>query len=105
MNRNTKGFLVFIALLSLLFVLVDIFLWINVANGFDGKEEMRSAYIQHYPNPVRNLQGLIILPLVLLTFASLFFIRSARTNFIKIAGATLAVLLAIFLIWKMFSIY
>ena len=104
MNRN-RGFFVFIALLAVLFVLADIFLWINVANEYENREQLRTAYMDHYPIQVRNLQGLIVLPLVLLAFASLFFIRSAKSNFFKMATATLAALLALFLIWKIYAVY
>ncbi len=104
MNRN-RGFFVFIALLSILFVLADIFLWVNVAGEYENREQLRMAYMDHYPTRVRNLQGLLILPLILLVFASLFFIRSARSNFFKITAAILAVLLALFLIWKISAVY
>ena len=104
MNRN-RGFFVFIALLAVLFVLADIFLWINVANEYENREQLRTAYMDHYPIQIRNLQGLIVLPLILLAFASLFFIRSAKSNFFKMAAATLAALLALFLIWKIYAVY
>ena len=104
MNRN-RGFFVFIALLAVLFVLADIFLWINVANEYENREQLRTAYMDHYPMQVRNLQGLIVLPLILLAFASLFFIRSAKSNFFKMEAATLAALLALFLIWKIYAVY
>lgn len=104
MNSNTKGFLVFIAIFCILLVLGDIFLWVNITNQYSNPDAFRSAYLEHYPSQVRNLQGLSILPLILLVFASLVFIRMAKTNFIKVAAATIATLLALIIIWKMFSL-
>ncbi|WP_417356160.1 hypothetical protein [Flavobacterium sp.] len=105
MSSNTKKFLTFITLLCIIFVLADIFLWVNVANTYETEPEMCSAYMRYYPDTIRNTQGLVLFPMILLIFASLYFIRSARTNFAKIIGATFAALLAIFLLWKMFSFY
>ena len=104
MNSNTKGFLIFIAVFCILLVLGDIFLWVNITNQYNNPEAFRAAYLERYPSQVRNLQGLSILPLLLLVFASLIFIRSAKTNFIKVAAATVATVLAIIIIWKMFML-
>ena len=103
MNSNTKRFLIFIAVFCILLVLGDIFLWINITNGYN-EAQYQSAYLERYPSQVRSIQGLSILPLILLVFASLVFIRSAKTNFIKMAAATIATVLAIIIIWKMFSL-
>lgn len=102
MNKNTKRFLIFIAVLSLLFVMGDIFLWINITNHYYDPDALRKEYLNAYPSQVRNLQGLIILPLILLVLASLIFIRSAKTNFIKVASAIIVVILALVIIWKMY---
>jgi hypothetical protein len=104
MNSTTKGFLIFIAVFCILLVLGDIFLWVNITNQYNNPEAFRAAYLERYPSQVRNLQGLSILPLLLLVFASLIFIRSAKTNFIKVAAATVAAVLAIIVIWKMFML-
>lgn len=104
MNSTTKGFLIFIAVFCILLVLGDIFLWVNITNQYNNPEAFRAAYLERYPSQVRNLQGLSILPLLLLVFASLIFIRSAKTNFIKVAAATVAAVLAIIIIWKMFML-
>jgi hypothetical protein len=103
MNSSTKGFLVFIAIFCILLVLGDIFLWVNITNGYN-EAQYQSAYLDRYPEQVRNLKGLSIIPLLLLVFASFIFIRSAKTNFIKVAGATIAVVLALIIIWKMFTL-
>lgn len=102
MDKNTKRFLIFIAVLSLLFVLGDIFLWINITNQYYDPDALRKEYLNAYPSQVRNLKGLIVSPLILLVFASLIFIRSAKTNFIKVAAATIATVLALVIIWKMY---
>jgi len=104
MNGNTKGFLIFIAVFSILLVLGDVFLWVNITSQYSNPEAFRAAYLERYPSQVRNLQGLSILPLILLAFASLVFIRSAKSNFIKTAAATIAAVLALVIIWKMFSL-
>lgn len=104
MNNNTRGFLVFIAVFSILLVLGDIFLWVNITNQYNNPEALRGAYLERYPSQVRSIQGLSILPLILLVFASLVFIRMAKSNFIKIAAATIAAVLALIIIWKMFSL-
>jgi|GEM_PF-3878303 len=102
MGQNTKGFLIFIAVLALLLVLGDIFLWINITNQYYDPDALRKEYLNAYPSQVRNLEGLIVLPLILLVFASLIFIRSAKTNLIKVAAATIATVLALAIIWKMY---
>lgn len=101
MNNNTKSFLIFIAVLSVLFVLADIFLWVNIANTYNASQA-QGAYLEKYPSGMRNAQGLSILPLILLTFASLVLIRATKSNFLKITAATVAAILAIVVIWKMF---
>ncbi|PZR09412.1 MAG: hypothetical protein DI539_22015 [Flavobacterium psychrophilum] len=103
MNNSTKNFLIFIAVLSLLFVLGDIFLWINITNDYN-EAQYQSAYLNQYPSQVRSLKGLSVLPMVLLVFASFIFIRSAKTNFVKITAATIATVCAIVIIWKMFTL-
>lgn len=103
MNNNTKGLLIFIAVFCILLVLGDVFLWINITNGYN-EAQYQTAYLERYPSQVRNIQGLSILPLILLVFASLVFIRSAKTNFIKVSAATIAAVLAIIIIWKMFTL-
>lgn len=102
MDTNTKRFLIFIAVLSLLFVLGDIFLWVNITNQYSNPQALSNAYLEKYPSAIRNTQGLSILPIILLVFASLVFIRSAKTNFIKVIAATIATVLALVIIWKMF---
>lgn len=104
MNSSTKKFLIFIAVFFILLILGDIFLWINITNQYNSPEALQAAYLEHYPSPIRNLQGLSILPLLLLVFASLVLIRSSKTNFIKTAAATLAAVLALVIIWKMFTL-
>lgn len=103
MNNSTKNFLIFMAVVSLLFILGDVFLWVNITNGYNASQ-YQSAYLNQYPEQVRNLKGLSILPILLLVFASFIFIRSAKTNFIKITTATIATALAIIIIWKMFTL-
>jgi hypothetical protein len=105
MNGSTRNFLIFIAVLSLLFVMGDIFLWVNLTNEYNNPEVLKETYLQKYPSEVRNVRGLTILPLILLTFASLVFIRAAKTNFFKMTGAIIAAILAIVIIWKMFTLY
>lgn len=104
MNNNTKGFLVFIAVLSVLLVLGDIFLWINITNQYSSPSDLRTAYLERYPSQVRNLRGLSIIPLFLLIFASLVFARMGKSNFIKIIVALITAVLALVIIWKMFSL-
>ena len=104
MNNNTRGFLVFIAVFSILLVLGDIFLWVNLTNEYNNPEVLKETYLQKYPYEVRNVRGLSILPLILLTFASLVFMRATKSNFYKMAGAILATILAIIIIWKMFTL-
>lgn len=104
MNSNTKGFLIFIAILSLLFVLGDIFLWVNITNEYNNQEYLKTAYMDKYPSNMRNIRWLTILPLILLTFASLVLIRATKTSFTKTLAATLAAVLAIIIIWKLFSL-
>ncbi|MHA3789561.1 hypothetical protein ACX0HA_15225 [Flavobacterium hauense] len=102
MNSSTKGFLIFIAVFCIILVLGDIFLWVNITNQYYDPDTLRREYLDRYPSQARNIQGLSILPLILLVFASLVFIRSAKTNFIKVTAATIAVVLALIIIWKMF---
>jgi len=104
MNSSTKKFLIFIAVFCILLILGDIFLWINITNQYNTPEALRTSYLEHYPSQIRNLQGLSILPLILLVFASLVLIRSSRTNFIKTIAATVAAALALVIIWKMFTL-
>jgi hypothetical protein len=103
MNSNTKGFLIFIAVFCILLVLGDIFLWVNITNGYT-EAQYQSAYLDRYPEQVRSLMGLSIIPLLLLVFASFIFIRSAKTNFVKVTAATIATVFAIIIIWKMFTL-
>ncbi|MCO6147754.1 hypothetical protein [Flavobacterium sp. NRK1] len=105
MGENTKRFLIFIAVLSLLLVLGDIFLWINISNQYSGTAAFKDAYLEKYPPSLRNSKGLSIIPIVLLTFASLVFIRASKSNVLKITGAVFAAILAIIIIWKMFTIF
>lgn len=102
MDTNTKRFLTFIAVLSLLFILGDIFVWINLTNQYTNPATLSKRYLEQYPSAVRNAQGLSILPLILLVFASLVFIRSVKTNFFKVVAATIATVLALVIIWKMY---
>jgi len=104
MGNNTKRFLIFIAVLSLLFVLGDIFLWINITNQYSNPDTLKQAYLEKYPSSIQNIQGLTIVPLLLLIFASLIFLRSAKSNFVKMASATILAVLAIVIIWKMFTL-
>ncbi len=104
MNSSTKRFLIFIAVFCLLLILGDVFIWINITNQYNTPETLRAAYLEIYPSQVRNLKGLTVLPLILLVFASLVFIRSAKSNFIKVAAATIATVLALVIIWKMYYI-
>lgn len=80
MNNSTQNFLIFMAVVSLLFILGDVFLWVNITNGYNASQ-YQSAYLNQYPEQVRNLKGLSILPILLLVFASFIFIRSAKTKF------------------------
>ena len=104
MNGSTRNFLIFIALLSLLFVLGDIFLWINISNEYNNPEYLKTAYENKYPSSMRNIRGLSILPLILLAFASLVLIRATKHSFFKTLAAVLAAILAIIIIWKMFTL-
>jgi len=103
MANNTKRFLIFIAVLSILLVLGDIFLWININNQYTTPDALRSAYVEKYPSQVQNIKWLTIAPLLLLVFASLIFLRSAKSNFAKNAAATILAALAVVIIWKMFT--
>lgn len=103
MSSNTKGFLIFIAVLCVLFVLGDIFLWINIVNTYN-QPQLEGAYLEKYPENLRNIKGLSILPLILLAFASLVLIRASKTGFGKNIAAIATALLALIIIWKMFML-
>lgn len=104
MKEDTDKFILFIAFLSLLLVLGDIFLWLNISSQYTDTQVFREAYLDVYPTQIRSLKGLCITPLVLLFIASLVFIRSVRSNALKIVLATVFAVLAIVIIWKMFAL-
>lgn len=104
MKEDTDKFLLFIAILSLLFVLGDIFLWVNISNQYSDTATFREEYLDVYPTQIRSMKGLCFMPLILLFIASLVFIRSVKSNLLKIVLATVFAVLAIVIIWKMFAL-
>ena len=103
MNSSTKNFLIFIAVLSVLFVLGDIFLWVNIVNTYN-EQQIEGAYLKKYPEGIRSTSWLSILPLILLAFASLVLIRASKKGFFKVVAATVAAILSLVIIWKMFML-
>ena len=83
MKEDTDKFLLFIAILSLLFVLGDIFLWVNISSQYSDTLAFREAYLDLYPTQIRNMKGLCLMPLVLLFISSLVFIRSVNSTLLK----------------------
>ena len=97
-------FLFAVALIFIVIVLADLFLWFAVADEATNFEANREEYLNYYPDALHNARLLTVISILMLTFAGFIFLNARKNTSMRVLAAILGVLSAILLIWKIFSL-
>ena len=75
---KTQNFLFGIAIIILVAVLADLYLWFSVSGEYATFEESRAAYLYHYPASWRNARLLTAISILLLTLCGFIFLNLSK---------------------------
>ena len=93
-----------IALIFIVVVLCDLFLWFSVTANIMDFEAAKQEYLSHYPAALQNGRLLTVISLLMLTFSGYIFINMSKSNENKKAGLLLGLLSTLLLIAKIFTL-
>lgn len=99
-----SSFLFTIAIICLVIVLADLFLWFSVTGDTTTFEESKQQYLSHYPASLQNARLLTVISILLLTAAGFIFLNASKTRSLKMVAALLGMVSAVLLMWKIFSL-
>lgn len=95
--------LFYIALLFVVIVLADLFLWFSVTSKTIDVNRGREEYISYYPEILQNGRLLTVISILMLSFAGYVFINASKSNNNKKAATLLGLLSALLMIVKIYS--
>ncbi|MES2485019.1 MAG: hypothetical protein V4581_03610 [Bacteroidota bacterium] len=104
---KTQYFLFGIAIIILIAVLADLYLWFDaIGNSPDNFEYARdNYYLTHYPASWRNARWLTAGSILLLTLCGFIFLNLRKSSRgMRVTASVLGLLCAVLLIWKLFSL-
>ena len=101
---KTQNFLFALAIIILVAVLADLYLWFSVSGDYATFEESRAVYLEHYPQQWRNARWLTAISILLLTFCGFIFLNLRKNRALKRVASLLGLVCAVLLIWKIFSL-
>ncbi|KOS07177.1 hypothetical protein AM493_14845 [Flavobacterium akiainvivens] len=101
-----QHFLFGIAIIILIAVLADLYLWFVAAgNSPDDFEYARAQYLYNYPESLRNARWLTAFSILLLTASGFIFLNLRNSNRgLRVAASVMGLVCAVLLIWKIFSL-
>lgn len=102
--KKRTAFLFFIAILALLFVIADIFLWLMVSSDTTTFDDAKHQYLNYYPSTLQNTQLLTSISIILLVFSGTVFLSATKTKSLKIAAIIMGIIAVLLLMWKIFSL-
>lgn len=97
-------FLFAVALIFMVIVLADLFLWFAVADDAADFEVSREKYLSYYPDALHNARLLTVISIMMLTFAGFIFLNARKNKSMKAIAGILGVVSALLLMWKLFSL-
>ena len=97
-------FLFAVALIFIVIVLADLFLWFAIANDANNFEANRKKYLSYYPDALHNARLLTVISILMLTMAGFIFLNARKNKSMKAIAGILGVVSALLLMWKLFSL-
>lgn len=102
-----QHFLFGIALIILIAVLADLYLWFEAfGNSPDDFENARDTYyLTHYPASWRNARWLTAISILMLTISGFIFLNLRKSSrALRVTASILGLVCAVLLMWKLFSL-
>lgn len=99
-----SSFLFAVALIFIVIVLADLYLWFAVADDAVDFEVSREKYLNYYPKALHNARLLTVISILMLTFAGFIFLNARKNKSMKVIAGVLGVISAFLLMWKLFSL-
>jgi len=96
-------FLFYLALVFVVIVLSDLFLWFAVTAKTIDVEVGRQNYLSYYPSTLQNGRVLTVVSLFMLTFSGYIFLNASKHNKNRNAAIILGMISALLLILKIYS--
>lgn len=93
-----------VALVFVVLILADLFLWFAITSRVLDFETARQEYLSYYPAVLQNGRILTVISLLMLTFSGYIFLNASKTNDNKRTGLILGLLSTILLIVKIFTL-
>lgn len=93
-----------IAVLLLAIVIADTAYWIYVTTQYDSFEETLAAYLNVFPEALRNPFWLTVLDIWLLGVSLFIFMQAAKANYLKLLSIVFAALSGVLCVWRIFSL-
>lgn len=93
-----------IALIFVVLVLSDLFLWFAVSRNIIDFETARQEYLSYYPAAMQNGRVLTVISILMLSFSGYIFINTSKTNGIRTVAIILGLVSTLLLILKIFTL-
>jgi hypothetical protein len=100
-----QHFLFGIAIIILIAVLADLYLWFSVTAAFDTFEPARDKYLTYYPAALQNARWITAISILLLTAIGFIFLNLRNSSRgLRVTASILGLVCAVLLMWKLFSL-
>jgi len=100
---KSADFLFYLALIFVVIVLADLFLWFAVTAKTIDIEVGRQNYLSYYPSALQNGRVLTVISLLMLSFSGYIFLNASKDNRNRNAAIILGLVSALLLILKIYS--
>lgn len=92
-----------IALVFVVIVLSDLFLWFAVSRNIIDPETARQEYLSYYPIVLQNARVLTVISLLMLSFSGYVFLNASKSNKNRSVAIILGLLSTLLLMAKIYS--
>ncbi len=100
-----QHFLFGIAIIILIAVLADLYLWFAATSTEPNFYKARGAYLNHYPESWRNARWLTAVSILLLTASGLIFLNLRNSSrALRVTASILGMVCAVLIAWQLFSL-
>lgn len=99
-----SALLFYVALICVIIVLADLYLWFAVSAHNTTFEASKQEYLGHYPAPLQNARMITVVSILLLAFSGFVFLKYPKSERLRIFAVILGFISVILIIWKIFSL-